>query len=455
MTLLLALALPAEARPNTSVGFTSTDVVELYEAPGSAVRVHYSVEGPSQTRIADTDGDGTPDFVGTAGEVGEASLVLFETLGLHPLRPESDFGLDSDGSDASDIYMIEFQSGADGAWRSEACDDDGCAGYLTIDNRFDGYQPATLGLEIVVPHELFHGIQANYAPDWPVWVSEGTATWSEQQFLPDNYDFLGFSAYYLEDVGRPVDRPPGGPVPGFAYGTAIFFDFLTLRHDADLMHEMLTLMAVDLKADEDADVMPAIDAALQARSDSLEAAFIDFARYNLATGSRAGQVDSYPYAERLTSPGAEERGSFLDTDPRYFRYATVYLRFDHDGGGASIQWEADHPEVHLELFPTNGDGQILPSIWEGTIASEAHDFGDLAEGTYWLLGTAAQPIEQSINARVCLGPTADVEACFAADPGDTDTDVEPEGCGCASGGRSGTLALGVLALALVRRRDRT
>lgn len=422
-------------RPYTTVGFDAADVVEFADNAAGDVRVHYAVSGPSVTVLDDDDQDGVPDFATDVLLTADASLALYADLGLRPLVLEAEFGIDGGGSSASDVYMIDFQIGADGSWRSEACDDVSCAGYLVADHRFASYPNPSTGVAIVIPHELFHGIQAAYATDFPVWMSEGTATWAEQQYLPDNFDFLGFSGAYLEDVTRPVDRPPGGPVPAFAYGTALFFDFLTLRHDPELMTELLTLASIDLLADPDADLMGTIDAALQARGDDLQTAFVEFARFNLATGPRSGGIPSYPYAALLQEPRAEERAAFLDTRPRYFDYAMVFHRLDHPGGPAGIWWEEDAPPVHLELFPTNGNA-VQPSIWTGSPTASVTELGDLPAGTYWLLGTVAERIPQSISVRTCIGALDQVEACSTPEPGDTDTpgDEEPEGCGCRTAG---------------------
>jgi uncharacterized protein (TIGR03382 family) len=457
--LLALLAHPAAARPYTQLGYAPTDVVETADAPAGVVRVHYSVEGPNQTRMADLDEDGVPDFAAHAAQVAEDALALYGALGLDPLVPESDFGLELGGSPAFDLYMVGLPSGANGSWNADECDAVGCTGFMIVDNDFPNYSPPEFGVDIVVPHEFFHGLQFAYAPDWPVWVSEGTATWAEQQYWPDNFDYIGFSNAYLENVGQPIDRPPPGPVPASAYGSALFFDFLTLRHGTDLMHELLTQVSIDIQADPDVDVMPAIDATLQAYGDSLEAAYIDFARWNLAVGSRSGGVESYPYANLLVAPTADERGTFLDTDPRYFRYGIVYLRLDHPGGPAALQWDEDHDAVHLELFPTDADNRIQPSIWSGAISTAPVDLGDLPEGTYWLLGTAATDIPQSVNARLCLGDAEAVAACNLTgeqptDTGDPQTPA-PDGCGCAAMGGVGSSAM-LLAplLGLIARRRR-
>ncbi|MCA9567613.1 MAG: hypothetical protein KC656_07210, partial [Myxococcales bacterium] len=322
--------------------------------------------------------------------------------------------------------------------------------HLLVDHRFSNWADPDDGLDTVVPHELFHGIQAAYSPDWPVWFSEGTATWAERQYIDDSFDFMGFAGAYLDDVSRPIDRPPAGPVPSFAYGACLFFDFLTLRHDATLMTEILELGSIDVLADPDADLMATIDAALQARSDTLEAAWVDFARWNLAVGNRAGGVESYPYAERLGAPQPEERGAFLDVDPRYFAYGTIYLRLAHEGGPMALWAEDDGSAVHLDLYPADGTEDIQPSVWTGTLDAGTQELGDLPAGTYFLLGTVPTRVDQSINVRLCLGASADVAGC-AEEPEPTDEDGGGCGCRTSPSGLGWAVPIGLLGLVSRRR----
>lgn len=448
--ILASLLAAASARPYTTIGFDNADVIETRDSATGAVRIHYAVEGPSTTWLDDEDGDGAPDFPVYALEVAEESLLLYDGLLLEPLTPEADFSVDNDGTDAIDVYMPEFVQGANGAWRNDACDDEHCAGHLLIDHRFAGWSDPYFGLDTVVPHELFHGIQAAYSPDWPVWFSEGTASWSERQYVDDSSDFMGFALAYLDDYTRPIDRPPAGPVPSFAYGSCLFFDFLTLRHDSELMAEILELGAVDLLGDPDADLMASIDAALQARGDSLEEAWKEFTRWNLAVGNRTGTTPTYPYANRLLAPDVESRGRFLDIDPRYYSYGAVYHRYNHAGGPVQLWSEDDGSAVHLELFPTGGAEDIQPSIWTGSITATTQELGDLPEGVYYLLGTVPTRVDQSISVRMCLGTPDDVATC--AETSEGEGEGEGEGCGCRTSTPVGVWGLPLLTLALVRRR---
>src|SRR5690606_634698 len=114
---------------------------------------------------------------------------------------------------------------ADGHFDVDACTGTParCAGFFVIENDFAGYAYASVAeaVDTVVSHELFHAVQAAYVRDLPVYLSEGTATWAERAFRPDSRDFLRLCDAYLADTGRSLHKPPAGPAPAFAYGTAL------------------------------------------------------------------------------------------------------------------------------------------------------------------------------------------------------------------------------------------
>jgi hypothetical protein len=398
------------------VGYTPQDEVLWVE--GTQARVYYSEAGPHQTLLADDDEDGVPDFPQVAADIADEALTLFAEQGFR--------GLVTPGEALPDVYLVDFASGADGAWRTESCGPDGCSGYLLVDQDFaeGSYGSPEAGLAVVVPHELFHGIQAAYQPDLPGWTSEGTAVWAERLFDPDSADFMGFASAYLALADRPIDRPPSGPVVAFAYGTALFWDFLALRHDPSLIARIL----------EEGGDLDAVEAALAERDDSLGEAFRTFAAWNLAVGARAGLGPSYPYASWLNEQPAEARGPTLDLDLRLYPLAMTVLRLDHPGGPLALSADPPTSEVELSLW---GDAEG----WSGDAGAPV-DLGDWPVGTWWLLATVPERRDQSVELRLCAGPT-----CADADP-EPDPEEEPEACGCQSApsGSFGWVLFGLLGL---------
>ena len=478
LPLLLLPVRPASAVRPTEGGmfsFDPTDVVESWDDPTGVVRVHYSIEGPNDTRLDDEDADGVPDFPqDVAITTAEVLGFYADDLGLRPPIGEEEMGLgELGGSYALDVYLIDFGSGADGAFGIDECLDAPrhCSGYLTIENDFfqSGYPSLQNAIDVLTSHELFHGVQAAYDAEQEVWFSEGTAVWGEKQFDPDSVDFLWFADEYLADSGRSIDRPPSGPVPSFAYATCLWWDFLTTRHDPALMNELLE--ATETLTGDPVDTPAEMEAVIGARGDDLEEAWIEFVTWNLATGSRAGEIESYDYADQLDGITAESNGPSLEDDNRFYPLAATYYRLDHGGGPVWFGIEEPAADLHFLLFPVADgadDGPVETELasWTGVQAGSWSVVDDAPAGGYWLVGTYPFLAEESIKVRFCLGDSDAAMACGdPIDVGDDDDDDDSaadddddDGCSCDGTGGAGRgwygLAAAIALFAVVRRRPR-
>ncbi len=437
--------------------FDATDVVQSWDEPTGVVRVHFSVDGPNVTKLFDGDADGVPDFAQDVAITAAAALAAYADAGFLPPLSEADLGLsDLGGSGAFDFYLVDFGGDADGNFGVDRCSGtpQRCSGYMVMENDFRGYGYPDLheAVTVLTSHELFHAVQSAYAADEPVWFSEGTAVWAERFFEPNVEDFVWFAQAYLDDTSRAIDRPPGGPVPAFAYATALFWDFLTLRHDPSLIVALLEAT----EADGAEFPMPLVEAALVEYGDTLRDAWFDFATMNLATGDRAGAATAqYPYAAELDGITAEAEGAGIDDDNRFYPLAATYYRIDHAGGPLAFGIEAPAPELVFALHPVQGgaeDGPVEDAVvtFDGAATGVV---GELPAGAYWLLGTYPAIGDQSAKRRFCLGTEAFVDACFApADTGETGAE-DPGGCACDSSSAQFPL-LGLAALVLAARRRR-
>lgn len=465
---MIALALgglwgaPALAARPTEGGalwsFDNTDVVEHLDEPEGRVRVHYSVEGPNRTRLLDEDLDGLPDFAWDVGVSAADVLDVYELeLGFRPPVAESELGLGAlGGSGAFDFYLVDFAGNADGLFGVDGCSSvpRHCAGHMVMENDFSGYGYPSLAeaVDVLTSHELFHAVQSAYEGELPIWMSEGTAVWAERAYDPDVRDFLYYASAYLEDTGRSLDRPPTGPVPTFAYATALWWDFLATRHDSGIIVELMEAMERTSSAPQDP--LLALEAVIAARGDSLEEAWFTFAQWNLATGDRAGLVEGYAYADRLGGVVPEVEGALIDDEHRFYPLAASYFRLDHPGGPVHFAVDAPAPGLRFALFPVDGgdaDGPVGAAIasWEADEAGATAlvEGAELAAGGYWLVGSYPTLADSSVRVRLCLGAEADVAACAPAE-----VEEEPGGCGCAQGGAGGWGAALAAALLIARRR---
>lgn len=411
-------ATPAWAEDRPTEGglwsFDATDVVQTWDDPVAGVRVHYSVQGPNATLLADAD-DGVPDFVQQAAEaVGAARAFYAIDLGLRPPVEETAVGEALGGSEDLDVYLVDFRGAADGRFGIDACDGDGhCAGFLVIENDFLGYGYASTdeALGVVGSHELFHAVQAAYA-ELPIWISEGTATWATRRFDETLPDFIRQCAGYLADPGRPVHQPPPGPVPLFAYGTALWFEFATAQLGDAWIGALLE--AVELEPDAPAEAMVA---SLSDEGAPIEDLWVPFARANLAAGHRAGVASSHPYAAQLEPIEAAAEGYPLDLDARIYPLAAEYWRIDHPGDALLFGADASLPDVVFSLHPVGNfeaDGAVGDPIalWDAEQPGSFDVYGEpLPEGGYWIVATLPVLADGSAQARVCVGDADHVEAC--------------------------------------------
>jgi MYXO-CTERM domain-containing protein len=479
---LVGFAATADAaRPDQGGGlfhFEDSDVLAFVDGPTGAVRVHYSVDGPNVTRMDDDDEDGIPDFPQLVADTAENVLAFYESEEFRtPLR-ESDMGLSAlGGSDAFDFYLVDFGGNSDGNFSVDACAGDVCSGFMIMENDFRGYGYPSLeeATAVLTSHELFHAVQAAYNFSQPGWMSEGTAVWAERRYDPSIRDFLWFAGAYLEEPTRSLNRPPAGMVTAFSYGTALFFEFMSVRLGT---WSGVALQEAMEGRDED-EAIEAIDDVFDQGGLSILGEWPVFAAWNLATGDRAGGAESYEFAADIGSVPLEvEAGSaLLMDDNRFYPLAATYFQVTLPEGEAAFAAVDDPSGLVFSLHPVSDgddDGVVDEAVasWEPSGAGIV-ELGSLPAGGYLLVGSYPEDAEQSVKIEFCLGEAEAAAACLGDDgPDDTgdgddggddgasqDTGEEGKGgCGCAASGAGpqgtgGWLIMGMMLAAVARRRN--
>jgi len=460
MLFWLAISQAWSLRPDEGglYSYDPSDSLMYVDGPAEIIRVHYSVDGPNVTLMEDTDASGHPDFAEEIASTAEEVLFFYESIGFEaPLR-ESEMGLEPlGGSDALDVYLVDFNGVGDGLFSYDECLGSVCSGFMTIENDFVGYGYPSLthAIRVLTSHELFHGVQAYYNADQPGWMSEGMAVWAEHQFDPDVDDFYWFCDAYLEDTGRSIDRPPAGSVTAFSYGTALFFQFLTERHSTDIIVDLQNLLHEE-GAQYPIDIL---SSAVFQRDQTLELEWQNFARWNLATGERAGATDSYWFAERLSGIQAEATGTSIQDENRFYPLAASYFRLHHLGGDLHFTTSQDPTGLVFSLHAVafgDEDGPVTDpiEIWSPQTI-EVRTWEDMEPGGYWLVGTYPSEADQSIKLQLCLGNQADIEPCLIDDnqSNNTASNSQTNGCACHSTRQPATLMcvfVGLTALFLRR-----
>ena len=276
-----------------------------YGAPGGSVLVHYATSGVDAVPVADTNADGTPDFVATIADTAAQALDHFATLGFR--APLSDGALGGDGR--IDIYLRDLNA-ADGNAGNDSCDGDRCVGFVAAENDYTGFgYPSVLeGIRSVVPHELFHLVQKAYASSQPATWSEGSAVWAvENLYGADNSDFERFLPSFVTRSYRPFERPVGGFGDAYPYGAALWPYFLEHRFG------VATVVAA-WAASEQAGFLDATDTALRGAGSTTNDAWIEFTRWNLFTGARAS---GGPYPDARAWPEVPREPAIAATGTIY------------------------------------------------------------------------------------------------------------------------------------------
>jgi hypothetical protein len=472
---LLALALSAAA-------LTSTAARARPDDPGSDLftfdvgddvltwdterfRFHYTVAGTHSVPVADGDGSGVPDHVEALGVIYEDALAFYVGAGYR--APVSDVDLPDNGGDGRfDVYLVDFGFSADGAYRSDACDGDICAGHMVQENDFRGYSyPSVRVANLTVgSHELFHAVQAAYDADQGSVLSEGTAVWASEQFEPSLFDLENFSGGYLDDAETPLDTVSGTPVDPFSYGSGVFFEFLGERYGDDVIKGLWEASVDGAGGVADPDWFDVADRVFEDEGGvSFHDAFTDFSIATVFTGARHDVEFGFAHGDDF----AERAGEAEDLPVVHDRFVvfTTSSRLLRLSAGA-------RPRVSLALARADQ----LDGVTAVLVAHDRHGADDRlarAEGAgvrasldvdadddvFALLINARQE-GQGARPLVCAGDDDEVDDCLAGlDAGggegegdDDDDEVVLSGGGCHCGAVDAGAPLGLALLALGRRR---
>lgn len=275
-----------------------------------AILVHYATNGVDVPSGGDANGNDVPDFVEEVATTANDALERFVALGFR--RPADDGAL---GGDARiDFYLRNLQA-ADGNASTDACSEIACIAFAIVENDYAGfdYSSRTEGIRSVVPHELFHLVQYAYATEHVAQWAEGTAVWAVEHLYGDgNRDFERFLPSFLSKTFRPFERAVTGFGDGYPYGAALWPVFLEQRFGADIIVDAWERCAGE-------EWLRAIDGALVLRGSSLDAAWIEFTRWNGATGAHAADGG---YTNASAWPEAPREAVFATADASV---TTIYI----------------------------------------------------------------------------------------------------------------------------------
>ncbi len=139
-------------------------------------------------------------------------------------------------------------------------------------------------IRVTVVHELYHAIQVRYLNPYEhlnFWF-EASATGMEELGAPDINDYFRYIPSFLYSAGKPMD------IASTQYGASLFF--LYLQNHVDPSFDKSLWEAFSKKPDKT--FRQQLSQLLEARKDSPQDRFHDFAEKLALSGSRANAVDS-------------------------------------------------------------------------------------------------------------------------------------------------------------------
>lgn len=218
----------------------------------------------------------SPEHAAEVAAIAQRVWQVLATAGFRRPRPSAVTGADAP---RLDIYLVQFQRG-DGAWVANACRGRRCGGFVVMHHE-PGSEPVVL-----LSHELFHASQSAYTSELPAWFSEGTATWFEEFFWPDQSDFERLASRFFEHPGRSLNDVVG-VTDSFGYSTALFFYFLDRRFGPEVLADTLRQIGRRRSVEQ------AMVSAVEPRAPFPEE-FLRFWGWNLLTGEFAPVEGEWP-----------------------------------------------------------------------------------------------------------------------------------------------------------------
>jgi len=308
------------------------------------VRVHYATSGTHAPDPATTRGDGVPDTVAMAGDIGEDALTRYADMGFAPPPSDVSCAATNGGDERLDIYLVKYQSGADGTTVKCACSGAKCASFVLTDATFKGrgYPSVKEGFTTVVSHELFHTVQNAYnANTEERYWQEGTAQWAMKTLHPELVDFENQLPAFFGDTKKSLDVGASGATSGYFYGSAVWPLFLTLRNGKD------TVRTVWEAEGNGTSVFDATKA-------YIEKDFPLFWAWNYGTKDKVG-TGGYPDAAKYPEVKASNVGSLEDgANGITSGLSAFFFAGDVDG---EVSIDTDATRNAAALVPLDGSGK--------------------------------------------------------------------------------------------------
>jgi hypothetical protein len=337
-------------------------------------RIHYTFAGIDAVPNDDYNDDGAPDYVVEVGQVLEEVRALYiDEWGWAAPPPDGEMG----GDARYDVYIGESEDGevgyvfspetlpnGDNPNTPEVTEDYASGSFMRIVHDYapgTGFENEWLRkayLRTTIAHEYIHSLQYGYdALEPDTWMWEGVAMWVEDNAYPGYSNDIAYIDDYTAETGGCIEQAD-------PYGLWVWFRYLAERHDRDLIREIWE-QARALEG------LEAIDAALQARGDSLGEAWEGFLVAMLTRDFQRG-VEMEPLSLDATLTAGEDRTAELG------RLGFEVIRLDASG---PVTVDLSQNESQLETFGLlvgidAGQASVFPLV-DGAVSVDAGAFDDV------------------------------------------------------------------------------
>jgi len=463
--------------------YDTGEVVESAVSPGGGFRVHFTRAGRNAVPAQDADDSGVPDLVEQVGQAYD-QVADFYARELSFRAPLGDGQLGGDGR--FDVYLLDFGGSADGTFQVDSCppsNPDTCSGHVLQENDFAGYAYASAlqGTRVLGSHEYFHAIQSAYDKTQGVVLEEGTAVWGSTRFDPALGELEGFAGGYLSKPERALDSPPPGPVPDFAYGSAVFFEFLDEKYGPDVIRQLWE--RCERAADKS--WIARLDELLQQQyASSFAQAFAEFARWNLYTGAAADSTKAWADASGWPQVATTQASApYQSPSPLFMFYASArYFRAVAADRAQMTAAVVDDPATAQDdtaglvlHLVTRKAGKNVAAVTPASVSAGVESLDATGTSELWVAVVNGAASGTSRKPWLCIGTAEEVAACReaispppdagaespdggadAVDAGEGGGAPAPSGCGCATGpgGVPALRWLGLMALLRMARSRR-
>ena len=215
------------------------------EAPDSPVCdanfcVHWSESGSAAPSDADSDANGTPDYIEEVVEATATSYAVENgSLGWRDAVSDGTLGARKGrgGDGQVDVYVTSLGRGLFGYATPDFFERGRSrAAYLVIDNDYKGFGGSPLELmRATIAHEYNHILQFAYDTLQDLWMFESTATYMEEQVFPDIDDYLNFLPSFASGSLRPMATESRRDSK--VYGSAVWNHWLSGRYGDGVIRE--------------------------------------------------------------------------------------------------------------------------------------------------------------------------------------------------------------------------